>query len=730
MTTGEATDSPPAAHAAPVHLRARLERRRRPRLRVSIQSKLMVLLLLSSLASVAAILAVGYQTGRSSLKTAAYERLTELRESQTRAIETLFSDLTNSLVIYARGLTVVEAVAQFTAGFDQLSDATISPDQQQAIVNYYNNQLIKPVERVTGEKLDITALLPTSPAQKYLQAYYTAPFSSDQDSERFDDAGDGSAWSAANARFNGYFREIVTRFDYDDAVLLDTRGNIVYSLSKDPDLGTNILTGPYRESNLRDAYLKALGANAVDFTWITDFKPYQPQLDVPTAWLVAPVLAGGKTEGVLALPLPIAKINRIMTANKRWESAGMGDGTETYLAGPDGFMRSDSRLFLQDPEEYRRQTVAAGTPPDVANRAIQIGGTTLLQPVASEGLRAAQRGQTGTVAAVDYTGNPELEAYAPLNVPNSDLHWSILATRDDSAAFAAAAAFSRALVLVTVAMVFVICVASMLIAQAMVRPIRRLEAGTQKISSGDYNVAIPVTSSDEIGDLTTAFNEMSRNLEIKEDLLNEQRRENDRLLLSMMPEPVVQRYREGEQTIAQEHQDVTVVFADILGLDEISSKLSGNALVAIVDDLFRQFDSAAESLGVERIRTLHNGYLASCGVTTPRLDNVGRTVDFALEMRRIIERFNHQSGHELGLRAGINTGNVTSGLVGRSSVAYDMWGAAVSLAYQMHSGSPQPGIYVTSQVYESMRDVRQFTPAGTISVGGQEQPIYRLSERS
>ncbi|MCV7077779.1 cyclase [Mycobacterium szulgai] len=735
MTSGETTasshaaDSVPEAEPAPATKSRPKERRRRPQFRASIQSKLMVLLLLSSIVSVAAIVVVVYRSGRTSLTTAAYERLTELRESQKRAVETLFSDLTNSLVIYARGLTVVDALAEFTAGFDQLSDAKISPTQQQAIVNYYNNELIKPTEAMTGERLDITALLPTTPAQRYLQAYYTAPFTSDEASSRFDDAGDGSAWSAANARFNSYFREIVSRFDYDDAVLLDTRGNIVYSLSKDPDLGTNILTGPYRESNLRDAYLKALGANAVDFTWITDFQPYQPQLDVPTAWLVAPVEAGGKTEGVLALPLPIAKINRIMTADKHWQSAGMGEGTETYLAGPDRLMRSDSRLFLEDPKEYQRQSTSAGTPADVANRAIQIGGTTLLQPVATEGLRAAQRGQTGTVSATDYTGNQELEAYAPLTVPNSDLHWSILATRDTSEAFAAVASFSRALILVTVAMIFVICVASMLIAQAMVRPIRRLEAGTQRISSGDYDVTIPVTSRDEIGDLTAAFNEMSRNLEIKEELLNEQRRENDRLLLSMMPEPVVQRYRDGEKAIAQEHQDVAVLFADIGGLDEVSSSLSGNELVGIVDELVRQFDSAAEHLGVERVRTLHNGYLASCGVTTPRLDNIPRIVDFALEMRRIIDRFNSQTGNELHLRVGINTGDVTSGLVGRSSVVYDMWGAAVSLAYQMHSGAPQPGIYVTTQVYEAMRDVRQFAPAGTISVEGADVPIFRLVER-
>src|SRR5262249_44361249 len=157
---------------------------------------------------------------------------------------------------------------------------------------------------------------------------------------------------------------------------------------------------------------------------------------------------------------------------------------------------------------------------------------------------------------------------------------------------------------------------------------------------------------------------------------NEQRRENDRLLLALMPESVAQRYREGEETIAQKHQDVAIIYADVVGLDEISNDLPGDELVGIVDELFRQFDSAAEALGVERIRTFHNGYLASCGATTPRLDSIHRAVDFALEMRRIIERFNGQTSHELALRIGINTGNVTSGLVGRSSLAYDMWGAA------------------------------------------------------
>ena len=568
-------------------------------------------------------------------------------------------------------------------------------------------------------------MLPTTNAQRYLQAYYTAPFSDWDEAIKFDDARDGSAWSAANARYNDFFREIVTRFEFEDALLFDTRGNVVYSAYKGVDLGTNVFTGPFKGGNIASAYKEALDSNAVDYVGITDFGEYEPA-DEPTAWFMSPVGPQGRVDGVLALQFPISKINRLMTMDRRWQESGMGQTGETFIVGPDDLMRSDSRLFLEDPEAYKRDVVDAGTPPDIAQEAIDRGGTTLIQPVPTEATKLAQRGQSGTLIALDYLGHETLQAYAPADIEG--LRWNVIAKINTSEAFAPVAAFTRTLVLSTVAIIFVVCLAAMLLARLFVRPIRRLETGAQKISSGDYNITLPVRSRDEFGDLTVAFNAMSRNLTIKEELLAEQRRENDRLMLSLMPEPVVQRYREGEETIAQDHQDVTVIFADVVGLDELSSELNSDELLAIVNKLTRQFDAAADNLGIEQVRTLHNGYLASCGLSVPRLDNVRRTVDFAIEMQRIIERFNAETGHDLELRAGIDTGKVTSGLVARSTLAYDMWGAAVNLAYQVQSGSPQPGVYVTSTVYDAMRDSRNFTSAGVVTVDGEEQPVWRLAQ--
>ena len=232
--------------------------------RVSIQSKLLVMLLMTSILSAAVVGAIGFHSGRTSLRASAFERLTEIRGSQSRQLQAKFTDLEDVLITLTRGTTTTEAIEAYTAAFNQLNASTINPAQWQSVVDYYNNQFLKTEQAQTGDAIDVDALLPASNAQRYLQAYYTAPFSDWDKAIRFDDARDGSAWSAADARFNDFFRTMVLRFNFEDVLLLDMAGNVVYTAYKGVDLGTNILTGPFRESSLPDAYEKALASNTVD----------------------------------------------------------------------------------------------------------------------------------------------------------------------------------------------------------------------------------------------------------------------------------------------------------------------------------------------------------------------------------------------------------------------------------------------------------------------------------
>lgn len=720
-----ATDSTPTAAAAPSALSQRLRHRRSRRGifgRVSIQSKLMLMLLIVGILATGVTGGIGFQSGRSSLRESMFDRLTAVREAQARVLELGFNDLLNSLVVYSRGETVPGALAAFTNGFDQLADAVVKPEEVKAITDFYRARFAG----AGDARLDINALIPTSDAAKYLQANYTVAAPERTQAVTRDDAKDGSTWSAANARYNDYFREVVTRLGMQDLYLIDDRGNIVYTAYKGVELGSNILTGPYRgDGSLGEAFRKAMSTNDIDFVTATDFTEYLPAGE-PTAWMLTPIGPPGRAAGVMVLQYPISIVNYLMTADKQWKRVGMGQTGETYVVGDDELMRSDSRVFLEDRDLYRRDVIAAGTPPEVADRAISQGTTVLVQPVGTEATKAAQRGETGTLIATDYLGRRALQAYAPVKMKGLD--WIIIASTDSTEAFASERDFTHRLVRSTAIIIFFACLAAMVWSRLFVRPIRRLEQGAEQIGIGNYDVALPVESRDEFGDLSVAFNEMGRSLAIKHQLLEEQRQENERLLLSLMPQSVVDRIRDGEQDIADDHQDVTVIFADIVGLDELSNELTADESLSIIKKLARQFDAAAENLGVERVRSTHNGYLASCGLTVPRLDNIHRTVDFALEMQRIVNRYNTETGRDLQLRAGIDTGSVTSGLIGRAGLVYDLWGGAVHLASAMRRGSPQPGVYVSREVYEATRDTRRYVPAAPVRIGDREEPTWRLAE--
>ena len=706
-------------------LAERLRRRRSKRSlleKVSIQSKLMLMLLSMSVLATAIAGGIGFQSGRTSLRAAVFDRLTGVREAQARVLEMGLTDITGSLVIFARGETVSGAMSAFSAGFDQLDDATVTPDQDRAIAAYYTTKF----KGNDDNRLDVSALLPTSPAARYLQARYTVPFPDRNQAADLTDAKDPSAWSAANVRYNGYFQEIVKRMGFRDAFLINIKGDVVYSASKGVELGTNVLTGPYRgQGFLPDAFRKAMASNDVDYIDTTDFSEYLPS-GQPTAWMLVPIGPPGRATGVMAVEYPATIVSNLMTGDRQWESAGMGRTGETFVVGKDDLMRSDSRLFLQDPQAYKAAVVKAGTPPEVAERAIEQGTTVLVQPVGTKATGAAQRGETGTLIATDYLGNRALQAYAPLHLKG--LNWVVVATVNSDEAFAPERNFAHKLVQSTALIIFLACLAAMVWSRLFVRPVKRLEDGAEKISAGDYTVRIPVETNDEFGDLSVAFNEMSNSLAVKHRLLTEQRAENDRLLKSLMPDSVVERYRDGEENIAEEHQDVTVIYADLIGLDELSADLDADQSLKFINKLMRQFDAAAESQGIERVRNTHNGYLASCGLTVPRLDNIRRTVDFAVDMQRIVDRFNVETGRGIKLRAGIDTGEVTSGLVGRAGLVYDLWGGAVHLASRMRRGPAQPGIYVSQDVYEATRDTVQYTPVGNVTVGDHEEPTWRLAE--
>lgn len=701
----------------------------RGRAGLSIQSKLLIMLLAVSLVSSVIVGAIGFLNGRDSLHDAAVDQLITIRSMRAAEITDAIDAVKRDASLNSRNLSAQTLSTTINEGYAELQQEQPEPGEYEELQAYYADTFIPELEKRTGDQYGDSAFIPESVAGQHLQAHFATQnqdFDADYDTLLDDnDPDDGSAYGAASERYGDYFTRLVREAGYEDALLMNLEGDVVFSAYKGPELGTNLLTGPYRETTLAQAYSDAVATNSVSTVILTDFERWIPSLNVPTMWVISPVGNDSRITGAMAFQVSIDTINDLTTGSEGWKEQGLGDTGEVYLVGRDDLMRSNSRVLIEDPDDYERRAVNGGVAPSVAQRVVEVDGTVLLQPVTTQAVTDAQAGRSGTTTGRDYLGGDSVTAYAPLEVEGLD--WVIIARIDSAEAFAPVSDFTRTVLLSLLGILLGVSLLSLLLAQVFTRPIHRLVSATHRVAEGDLDVQVPQTSRDEFGDLGSAFNDMASSLRIKQELIDEQHAENERLLLTLMPERVAERYKKGDEAISEAHENVSVVFAELIGFDDYARGLTPEQEIGHLNTLMRGFDEAAEKAGVEKVRTLRGGYLASSGLIVPRVDNVRRSVDFARNLLGVIERFNAQNGASIGLRAGVDTGTVTSGLVARTSLAYDLWGDAVNLAYRVRSVTGQPGVYVSQTVYDRTREVFTFTEAGTVEAHGQTETVWKVA---
>lgn len=691
------------------------------------QSKLLIMLLVVSVLSVLTAGVIGYMSGTTSLRSAEYERLTQLRESRSREITTFYDSKSNAANVLTAAPSTVAAMRDFTAAFAELQKTPLPPGAREAVDRYYADVFDRRLETASGQPTDGQLFRPTSNAQTYIQALYSVPANGDfAASTKVRTAGDPSTWSDLNARNQEFFADFVERLGFADAMLIDPDGNIVYSVAKQVDIGANLLAPPYKTTKLAETFNEAMRARAISDVFFTDFEEYAPNYGKPTQFVLTPIGDKSGIYGVLAMQLSVDALNNVMTGNQGWVKDGLGQTGETFLAGQDKLMRSVARVLLTDPERFQREAVAHGTPEEIAKREVELKDSVLLQPLGdSVSVREALSGNTGVRTGTGYLGQKALSAYAPLKIPG--LQWAVVARVDESEALAPVNTFARNIALSTGAIVLLVCLLALLFARILTRPIKQLAAAVKRVSGGELGVRVPVNSQDEIGDLAAAFNDMSASLQTKQLLIDEQSKENETLLTSLMPEPVARRYRDGESNISTQHRDVSVVYAQMVGFDEFSRSLPSEESVSMLNTLVEAFDGAAERNGVEQVRSMQdNGLLATCGLVVPRVDHASRTVAFGKELIAIVDRFNDQHHARLSMRIGIDSGAVTSGLVGERSTKYALWGEAVDLAHQVHAATRADGIFVSDRVYRAVAGIFAFTEAGTVTGPEGAETVWSL----
>ena len=187
----------------------------------------------------------------------------------------------------------------------------------------------------------------------------------------------------------------------------------------------------------------------------------------------------------------------------------------------------------------------------------------------------------------------------------------------------------------------------------------------------------------------------------KELLLMEQMK-SERLILNILPRPIAERLKKNEKNISSSYSDVTILFSDLVGFTQMSSLQTPSVLVALLNDLFTRFDKRAEILGLEKIKTIGDAYMAAAGLPVPRADHADIVADMALGMLEDLAAFNSDNQMALQMRIGLNSGPVVAGIIGFTKFSYDLWGNTVNVASRMESSSAPGKIQISPSTFKAL----------------------------
>ncbi|MCP4271985.1 MAG: response regulator [Gammaproteobacteria bacterium] len=346
--------------------------------------------------------------------------------------------------------------------------------------------------------------------------------------------------------FNKIAHVIIDKMGFYDIFVIDTKGNILQTIAKEDDLGTNLVSGKYKDTSLAKAFVKGLIEPV-----ISDIEFYAPSKEKISAFFAVPVKDDdGNVLGVLASQITMKDIDEIMQ-----ERSGLGKTGETVLVGHDLFMRSNSR-FSKDP-------------------------TTLKEKIEVEAPRRALAGSTGTMRLLDYRNVLVFNAYAPLDIPG--LNWVIISKMDENEILAPVYKFRLLLLIGLGILAGVIFLVSYILARRLTSPINVLSNKLLEMAETEqYDQKISKKSDDEIGLLVESFNKMCAQINAKTEELQEKQNELEQELTER--EQIEHHLQENQVTLEKTNQEIEAQNRLKTGLHKLSVSMHGEQEIAKLGD--------------------------------------------------------------------------------------------------------------------------------------------------
>lgn len=210
----------------------------------------------------------------------------------------------------------------------------------------------------------------------------------------------------------------------------------------------------------------------------------------------------------------------------------------------------------------------------------------------------------------------------------------------------------------------------------------------------------------------TVINRAERGLAAERD-------RSDGLLNNILPGPIAECLKLGPATIADDFQETSILFADIVGFTKYTETVTPEHLIGLLNSVFSDFDDLTDKYRAEKIKTIGDAYMVVAGVPVNCADHAERMADMALDMLAAIAQHNERTGQALQIRVGIHSGPVIAGVIGKKKFAYDLWGDSVNTAARMESHGIPGVIQVSEATYSLLQPNYRFTERGEIEIKGK-----------
>ncbi|WP_211664937.1 cache domain-containing protein [Litorilituus lipolyticus] len=308
---------------------------------MKISSKIVLAsVLLSAIGIITAGSLVGWQASSiaaKAIENRAFSQLVAIREIQKTQIENYFDTIKQEITTYSNNRMIIDMATDFKQAFFNYSgQSTITDTEklQQYYVKEFDQEYKK--QNPASSISSIAKLEQLNENSKFIQhAYISANPNSLGNKNKLISANDDTQYSQLHKKYHPHLNQFLDAFGFYDIFLVEPEtGYIIYSVFKELDFATSLISGPYKNTGLAEAFHDANNSSEKHSSFLIDFKPYFPSYDASAAFMSSAIYSDeGEKIGVLIFQMPISKINKLMTYDQQWAKVGLGDSGETYLIG-------------------------------------------------------------------------------------------------------------------------------------------------------------------------------------------------------------------------------------------------------------------------------------------------------------------------------------------------------------------------------------------------------------